>query len=451
MTYAVADEDDNTATSDTATQSFTITTTIVPSCHTYDDPNFLLTYTPTLFLDATYLGRFNRFISRDGNHTGPDPELIPGDFYQVRFSDGSSIEIATNPDQISRSFGSELVEGFGRNLGSAPEFLRNDLDRLQISHVADPSQSGGGFWVTQEQIRTVNLYISYFTYDGELKDPSSWPWTKEVVFRHWDSVLIHELAHHFDIVDYRRPRPRGTHSASSGWAAAQAADGKHISEYAKTRDEEDFAETMKFYLPLRYMPERWCPRNGYIHTRYDTEPDSLSRRKFEDGRSNVPRSSGGLLRMNRRYPRSIRTITPSILSAAMTAVLLLCFSLGSQSAIASEFECQHRLEDTPGDWTPSELWAWNDVLCIGNPHVNFAQFHDPTPPRNTTDNCVREKTTLSPAFMKRIFTYQPMVAVIDFHGMSLIALRCASMNDPLDLAYVRSDVGLHFYDFPVPG
>lgn len=238
----------------------TITTVVpLPSCHTYDDPNFLLTFTPTLFLDATYSGRFNRFISRDGN------ELIPGDFYEVRFSDGSSIEIAVNPDQISQSFGSELVEGFGRNLGSAPEFLRNGLDRLQISHVSDPSQTGGGFWVTQEQLRTVNLHISFFTYDGELKDPSSWPWTKEVVFRHWDSVLIHELAHHFDLVNYRRPRPRGDYSASSGWAAAQAADGSHISEYAKTNGEEDFAETMKFYLPLRYMPERWCPETvAYI-------------------------------------------------------------------------------------------------------------------------------------------------------------------------------------------
>ena len=131
--------------------------------------------------------------------------------------------------------------------------------------------------------------------------------------------------------------------------------------------------------------------------------------------------------------------------AILQFVLLIAFGLflpGGPSAAqpepAREPECRHRLEDMPGTWTKHEISAWNERLCIGENEVDFADF-----PESTT--C--EETVLSSAFIKRLLTYRPMRDVLDRYSTSSIELKCASLNEQLDLREVRSDKGIVFDDF----
>ena len=130
--------------------------------------------------------------------------------------------------------------------------------------------------------------------------------------------------------------------------------------------------------------------------------------------------------------------------ATLQFVLLIAFGLflsGGPSAAqpepAHEPECRHRLEDTL-TWTKQERSAWNKRLCIGENKVDFADF-----PESTT--C--EETVLSSAFIRRLLTYRPMRDVLDRYSTSSIELKCASLNEQLDLRKVQSDKEIVFDDF----
>ncbi len=63
-----------------------------------------------------------------------------------------------------------------------------------------------------------------------------------------EEVFVHEAAH--VALDPE-------HRDSSGWRAAQRADGVFISDYARDHpDREDIAESFLTYLAVRYRPER---------------------------------------------------------------------------------------------------------------------------------------------------------------------------------------------------
>ena len=131
--------------------------------------------------------------------------------------------------------------------------------------------------------------------------------------------------------------------------------------------------------------------------------------------------------------------------AILQLVLLIAFGLflsGGPSAAqpepAREPECRHRLEDMTDTWTKQERSAWNERLCIGENEVDFADF---------SESGACEETVLSSAFIRRLLTYRPMRDVLDRYSTSSIELKCASLNEQLDLRKVQSDKEIVFDDF----
>ena len=235
MTYSVVDGDENTAASDAAVLTFRVT--IEEELLSWWRSGGISLTDRTLFLDVTYDGQDRR---RFGEHPGV---LVLSHLFDVRFADGSIVEMAFDAEKFDRSYCRELSTQFGQLYGRIPFFLRDRMPAIYVT------REGTGYSGAYHNRPFVEFNFGVSDEDDLIG-----------LDGHFLGVMIHELAHYMDarrggeFIDFRL-----WISGDPGWASAAAADGEYITSYASTNHREDFAETMSAYLASRYHRERFYP------------------------------------------------------------------------------------------------------------------------------------------------------------------------------------------------
>lgn len=219
------------------------------------DSNIVRTNDPTLHVSTTYTGQGNRTVY---DRRAANWVTINAYLYDVVWSDGLTAEAIVNPEFGSSAAGFVEADKYGRVLGQLPTALRQDCNELWI-HKGMEAFGGGN-----NSVLIHTDYSTVYEADGILEE-----------------TLIHELSH--TSLD-------AAHAASSGWIAAQNADGNFISGYAaQNPTREDVAESFLMWLAVRQCNLRVTQQtvdtvNFYIPNRlayfdnqnFDTNPICVS-------------------------------------------------------------------------------------------------------------------------------------------------------------------------------
>jgi hypothetical protein len=186
------------------------------------DPDIITAADPTTFQSAPYAGQGLRlmFDRRINNWANFNAYL-----FNATFNDGLSTEIQVNPEFGSPAAASTEAVKYGAVIGRLPTALRADVDTVWIHRGTQPFGGGNN-----------NLLI----HTGQADSYAATGILEE--------TLVHEASH--TSLD-------AAHAESSGWRAAQAADGEFISTYARDNPtREDIAESFLPYLAVNYRSDR---------------------------------------------------------------------------------------------------------------------------------------------------------------------------------------------------
>ncbi len=145
--------------------------------------------------------------------------------FDARFDDGLRSEVQVNPEFGDVETAFAVAEKYATALGRIPTELRRDVRTITIHQGVRPFGGGGN-----------NVLIH--TGQGD----------RYIASGILEETLIHEAAH----TSLDR-----THARSEGWLAAQEADGRFISTYARSHPfREDIAESYLLHFALRYRRDR---------------------------------------------------------------------------------------------------------------------------------------------------------------------------------------------------
>ena len=187
-------------------------------------PDILGPSDPSSLRSVTYAGRGMRWVWDDRPE---DFVTINAYLFDVQFAE-EVVEFVMNPEFGSREAARAHVDTFTPAMGRLPNLLLSGLREVWVNAVlygfaansTYGSLSLGTDQATRDAVR-----------DGFLEE-----------------ILLHEGAH----VSLEM-----AHQHSSGWRAAQEADGTSISNYAHAHpDSEDLAESFVAYFAVKYRPER---------------------------------------------------------------------------------------------------------------------------------------------------------------------------------------------------
>lgn len=173
---------------------------------------------------------FMPFEMPDKRPLNPKPALVQDAYVFVcSFKDGTFMQIA-----LDKAFGSEAVaradaERYTTRLGILPLLYRSKIKHMVVHKGGDDTtafaEDQGNFFVI---------------YSGNA--------TKRLQTNDLEDTFFHEGSHASIQEDYLD---------SAAWKNAVAADGAHITEYAKSNAQEDFAESALFAYVLTKWPERF--------------------------------------------------------------------------------------------------------------------------------------------------------------------------------------------------
>lgn len=186
------------------------------------DPDIIRSADPSTFQSLSYAGQEPRtmFDRRVDGWVTVDAFL-----FDARFDDGLTAEIQVNPEFGVAGTAMSEAEKYAEVIGRLPTSLRNDVQTVWIHRGTQPF--GGGNDNLLIHVGQADLYAA----EGILEE-----------------ALVHEAAH--TSLD-------AAHAAAPGWLAAQAADGRFISTYARDHpSREDIAESFLPYLAARYRSDR---------------------------------------------------------------------------------------------------------------------------------------------------------------------------------------------------
>ena len=251
MTYQAADGDANTAVSDAATLTFTITVQEPEppfSGTVFLNPNVISDTDPTAFETLTYTGTGTRlmFDRRTGNLADTSAYL-----FDATYRDGLTIEMQVNAEFGSREAAELEAEKYAAYIGKIPTLLRVDVETSWI-HRGDYDFGGG------------NRNILIHTGRGEQYENGDY--SPGGPGDYVEEALLHEGVH--TSLDE-------THAATPGWLMAQAADPTFISTYARDYPaREDLAESFVPYVIIQYRADR-TPA-GMVDTINATIPNRIA-------------------------------------------------------------------------------------------------------------------------------------------------------------------------------
>ncbi len=194
---------------------------------------------PSTFVSSTYTGQGNRTVfDRRVNAW----ITINAYLFNIVWDDGLTSEAQVNPE-FGFSAAAVEAEKYGWLVGQLPTCLRLDVDAIWIHAGTQPFGGGNNSILIHTGQSTV------YESSGILEE-----------------TLIHEACH-TSLDAY--------HATSSGWVAAQGADGDYISTYAQGNPfREDIAESFLPWVGVRLRSDRISQQNYDIITQ--TIPNRLA-------------------------------------------------------------------------------------------------------------------------------------------------------------------------------
>ena len=186
------------------------------------DPDIITSSDPTAFQSLSAAGQGSRtmFDRRVNGWITVDAYL-----FQAIYDDGLIAEIQVNPEFGGAAAALAEAEKYAEVIGRLPTALRTDVETVWIHRGTE--LFGGGNNNLLIHVGQADLYVA----DGILEE-----------------TFVHEAAH--TSLD-------AAHASAPGWLAAQAADARFISTYARDfPSREDIAETFVPYLAVRYRSDR---------------------------------------------------------------------------------------------------------------------------------------------------------------------------------------------------
>ncbi|KUF08977.1 hypothetical protein [Pseudoponticoccus marisrubri] len=179
---------------------------------------------PTQFVCLEAAGRGARQIWDKRVNGEP---IVEAHLFHARYADGTSIEMAINPEFDSAAARAQALR-FATALGRLPTTLRRGIRRFGVHAGRQGFHAGTG---------------GIIVYTGTADHREG--------YAHLEESLFHEAVHASWDAEHR---------LSPGWIAAQEADGRFLTDYARSRpDREDLAETALFAFAILYHPERFPP------------------------------------------------------------------------------------------------------------------------------------------------------------------------------------------------
>ena len=190
------------------------------------DFDFISEADPSTFDRLEYDG-LKEFEMPDKRGTGK-PLVQNAYLFIAHFTDGTRIGVALDEQFGSRQAAEQDALRYTTRLGKLPPLYRQKLRHIVVHKGGDETTS---FAEDKGHFFTV--------YSGNA--------TKRIGTHDLEETLFHEATHASIQEDYL---------ASAAWSDAKARDSAYITDYAKTEDQEDFAESALFAYTLIYHPER---------------------------------------------------------------------------------------------------------------------------------------------------------------------------------------------------
>ena len=190
------------------------------------DFDFITDSDPSAFTRLEYVG-FQKFEMPDKR--GSDEPLIQNAYvFNAFFSDGAEVGIALDEDFGSRQAAEEDASRYTLPLGRLPSLYRKNLRHIVV-HT-------GGADTTGFAEDKGHFFVIY-------SDNA----TKRIGTHDLEETFFHEGTHASIQAKYLE---------GAAWKKAKRADNAYITDYAKTSDQEDFAESALFAYTLIHHPER---------------------------------------------------------------------------------------------------------------------------------------------------------------------------------------------------
>ena len=186
------------------------------------DSDIIVDSDPTMFSGVAGAGRGTRsmFDRRVNNWVSLNAYLV-----NASYSDGPNIEVQVNPEFGNAAAALAEAAKYGPVIGRLPACLRTSVKTVWIHKGTQPF--GGG----NNNLLIHTGQADQYAVSGILEE-----------------TLVHEATH--TSLD-------ALYAGAPGWIAAQNADGKFISSYARDYpSREDLAETFLVYFALRHRLER---------------------------------------------------------------------------------------------------------------------------------------------------------------------------------------------------
>lgn len=148
--------------------------------------------------------------------------------FMARYSDGSNIEIAINPEFGTQAAALTEALRYARPLGQLPTSLRAGINTFSVHGGRRGFHAGTG-----------GIVVYAETTDNRLG------------YNHLEESIFHESVHaSWD----------AQHRLSEDWVAAQGADGRFLTGYGmRSPEREDLAETALFAYAILHHPDRFPP------------------------------------------------------------------------------------------------------------------------------------------------------------------------------------------------
>jgi hypothetical protein len=170
---------------------------------------------------------FEKFEMPDKRGTG-EPLIQEAYLFDAHFTDGTKVRIALNKDFGSRQAAEQDARRYTAPLGKLPSLYRKSLKHVVV-HT-------GGADTTAFAEDKGHFFVIY-------SDNA----TKRIGTHDLEETFFHEGTHATIQAKYLE---------EESWKSAKRRDNAHITNYAKSEDQEDFAESALFAYTFIHHPER---------------------------------------------------------------------------------------------------------------------------------------------------------------------------------------------------
>lgn len=200
---------------------------LYPSSVVGTDFDFIVENDPSTFRRLEYVG-FKEFEMPDKRKRG-EPLRQNAYVFHAYFSDGTKIGLALSKDFGSKEAAEQDAMRYTSPLGKLPALYRQNIRHVLVHH-------GGSDTTAFAEDKGQFFAI----YSGNA--------TKRIGTHDLEETFFHEGSHAAIQVNYL---------GGSAWNSAKALDNAYITDYAKTNDQEDFAESALFAYTFLFHPNRF--------------------------------------------------------------------------------------------------------------------------------------------------------------------------------------------------